>query len=167
MSSQWCEANLFPIKSTKEAIMILRNYPISTERFHPWTGLTQLQRAMNEIFDRFDGRESAGHFPAINISTTEDAMTLTAELPGVTPENIEVSVEGDTFTLKGRRQAEEVGEKDTWHRRERRHGEFTRIVELPYAVDPEKVQATLRHGVLTIHLPRLEAEKPRRITISG
>lgn len=147
--------------------MILRNYPMATERFNPFSGLNHLHRAMSEIFERFDDENRNARFPAINVRANDEAVTVSAELPGVSADQVDVSVEGDTFTLKGRRNDEVAGENDTWHRRERRQGEFTRIVELPYSVDVDKVQATLRNGILTVHLPRLEAEKPRRIAING
>jgi HSP20 family protein len=96
-----------------------------------------------------------------------DKVILTAELPGVTSDEIEMSIEGNTLTLSGERQAEELPEGATYHRRERGCGKFTRVVKLPYQIDPELVEARLVEGVLSIALERAEADKPRKIKVLG
>ena len=144
--------------------MILRtNTP--TRRWDPFASDAPLHRLFNEMFERWDHTLRSESFPAINISTDEEKMLVTAEVPGLRAEEIDIAVEGNTLTLKGERKAPESNEKDTWHRRERRYGTFTRIVELPYSVDSDKVEARLQNGVLHLQLPRAEAERPRRITI--
>ena len=145
--------------------MILRNNQPTLDRWSPLGSESPFHRLFNEMFERFDDGFRAEAFPALNVSTNEEVMTVTAELPGLQAEDFDISVEGNTLTIKGERKAPEPKEEDTWHRRERRYGKFTRIVELPYSVDAEKVEARLSNGLLHLTLPRAEAEKPRRIAI--
>ena len=106
-------------------------------------------------------------YPAMNVWTNEDGAVVTAELPGVEPDNINIAVTGDTLTLKGSRTPEELKEGEQYHRRERGHGQFTRTFQLPFQVEAEKVEANFEKGVLSITLPRAEAEKPRKIAIKA
>ena len=132
--------------------------------------MERLRREMNRLFadwTRGTGARVAPEYPAMNIWTDEDSVVVTAELPGVNPEGIEISVEQDMLTLRGSRQPEEVAEDATYHRRERRCGAFSRAFRLPFQVDAEGVDATFRNGVLHIVLPRAEADKPRKITIKS
>jgi HSP20 family protein len=101
----------------------------------------------------------------MNVWTDADSAVVTAELSGVSLDDIEISVEDDTLTLRGNRQPAELGEGVTYHRRERRYGSFLRSFRLPFRVDAEKVDAIFRNGVLSISLPRAEEDKPRRIAI--
>jgi HSP20 family protein len=101
----------------------------------------------------------------MNVWRNEEGVVITAELPGLKPEDIDISVVGDTLTLTGSRQAEELGENVKYHRRERGSGKFTRTFQLPFGVEADKVEATFEKGLLHIFLPRAEAEKPRKITV--
>jgi HSP20 family protein len=101
----------------------------------------------------------------MNMYAGDDDVIITSELPGVDPSGIELTVSGDTFTIKGSREAQELKSDERWHRRERPHGSFLRTVQLPYNVDSGKVVAEFSKGVLKIVLPRAEAEKPRKIAI--
>jgi len=153
---------------------------LPTTRRSPFgTGFGQLlremdrfQREMNRLFDRFFPRDGGwaietGIYPALNIWEDDDALYVEAELPGMQLEDLEIYVTGDDqLTIKGERKAPQVG-KGTWHRQERTFGSFTRLVTLPVAVDPDRVEAELRNGVLTIKLPKKEEAKPRRITVQA
>jgi HSP20 family protein len=101
----------------------------------------------------------------VNIWTNPEGLVVTAELPGVEPESLEISALGETLTIRGERKPLEAGENTTWHRRERRYGTFTRTIDLPYGIDAESVDASCRNGVLRIALRRPEAEKPRKIEV--
>jgi HSP20 family protein len=101
----------------------------------------------------------------MNVWTNEESAVITAELPGVNSEEIDISVVGDTLTLSGNRQLEELGEGDKYHRRERSYGKFTRTFELPFLVEADKVEAVFEKGVLHISLPRAEADKPKKIAV--
>ena len=90
---------------------------------------------------------------------------LNGNFQEVDPETIELSVVGKSLTLRGARQSEELKEGETYHRRERWEGSFSKTVQLPFTVESDKVNARFTRGVLTVELPRAEAEKPRKIIV--
>jgi HSP20 family protein len=138
--------------------------------FYPWREVERLRREMNRLVADLPSRyrvNMAAGYPAINVWTNEDGAIVSAELPGVNPGDIDISVVNDTFTLKGNRNRDECSEDVRFHRRERGCGGFTRSFQLPFQVEPGKVEATFDKGVLEITLPRAEADKPRKITIKA
>jgi HSP20 family protein len=106
-------------------------------------------------------------FPAVNVWVSGDTALVTTEIPGVDANAIDVSVVGKSLTLRGSRGAEELRENESYHRRERWRGQFTKTIDLPFAVEPGKVEAKFAKGILTITLPRAEAEKPRKISVKA
>ena len=98
----------------------------------------------------------------MNIHTGDDDVIITAEIPGIDPADIDITVTGDTLTIKGTRKAQEVKQEETWHRRERGAGNFSRTVQLPYNVDGNKVQADYVKGVLKIVLPAPRQTSPEK-----
>lgn len=104
-------------------------------------------------------------YPPINVWTSENGVIVRAELPGIAPEDVDISLVNDTLTLRGSRMPEEVREGESRHRQERGFGQFTRSLQLPFGVEADQVQARFSNGVLQITLPRAEAEKPRRISV--
>jgi HSP20 family protein len=136
---------------------------------NPWQDIERMQREMEGLFNSFYGSrprfQTAPSYPAMNVWTNQDGAVLTAELPGVNPENIDISVVGETLTLTGARQPEELQEGEQYHRRERGYGKFTRTFQLPFPVEADKVEAMFEKGVLHISLPRAEADKPKKISI--
>jgi HSP20 family protein len=112
------------------------------------------------------GVEAAPCYPAMNVWTNEDGAITTAELPGFDPDEIEITVEGDTLKVAGSRAPEELGE-GKYHRRERGCGSFTRSFQLPFQVQGDAVEASFERGVLRINLPRAEADKPKKITVKA
>jgi len=132
--------------------------------------MERVRRDMNRLFADWPvraGWSSPQGFPAMNAWTNEDSAVVTAELPGVSIDDIEIAVERDTLTLRGRREPEEMEEGASYHRRERRFGGFNRAFRLPFLVDTAGVKAELKKGLLTIVLPRAEADKPRKIAITS
>jgi len=131
--------------------------------------MDRLQRDMNRLFTNYSPSRlrSAPSYPALNIWTAEDGQFVSAEMPGVRAEDIDISVTGDTLTISGARSIDEVPEGARYLRKERGFGDFSRTIQLPYAVDQKKVEASFKNGVLNITLPRAEAEKPKKITIKG
>lgn len=118
-----------------------------------------------EVRGFFGGNEPGAYFPAVNVwSNTEEAVVL-AEIPGVDPSAFDISVVGKTLTIKGQRPELELKDGEKYLRRERGDGRFNRTIELPFIVEPEKVHAQYKLGVLKIVLPRAEQDKPRKITI--
>jgi HSP20 family protein len=148
-----------------------RNRPLSLfYSQNPWREIDRMQRDMNRLmqsFPSFSGAQVAPSFPAINVWLSEEGAVVTAELPGVKPEDLDISVVGETLTLTGSRQPEELKEGEKYHRRERRFGKFTRTFQLPFMVETDKVEAKFDKGILQVFLPRAEAEKPRKIAVKS
>lgn len=136
----------------------------------PWREMRRLQRDMNRLFsDSFSlagGRIGPG-YPAMNVWTNQDGAVITAELPGVNPEDIDISVVGDTLTLTGSRRLRQPEEGEKYHRRERSFGKFSRTFQLPFHVVADKVEANFKNGVLHVLLPRAEEDKPKKITVKS
>ena len=103
-------------------------------------------------------------FPAVNVWEDNENLFVEAEVPGVKPEDLDVTVVGDELTLKGQR-PEEAETEGAFHRRERGVGSFTRIVRLSSEVDADRVNASLNDGVLLLTLPKAESAKPRKIKV--
>jgi HSP20 family protein len=131
--------------------------------------MDQLQREMNRLFDSTSrGRVvSAPSYPAINIWTNDEGQLITAEMPGVHPEDINIDVTADALSISGERKPDEAAKDANYHRRERGYGAFSRTIQLPFMVDTKKVEADFKNGVLMINLPRAEADKPKKITIKS
>ena len=144
---------------------MFRRYPMPSL----WDEVERLQQEMNRLFsESFPGRLSAvSGFPAINLWSHEDGAVLTAELPGLKVEDLELKTVNDTLTISGSRTSEPPAEGVEVHRQERSFGRFTRTIQLPFVVEAEKVNARYRDGLLTITLPRAESERPRRIAIQA
>ena len=131
-----------------------------------WREMERLQREMNRIMDVAGSTNgSRTTFPAINIWADGENAMITAELPGIAADDLDISVVGDTLTLAGSRTAQENEDEGKAHRRERWHGNFSRTVQLPFRIEAEGVDATYQNGILHVVLPRAEADKPKRITI--
>jgi len=132
----------------------------------PWREMERLRREMNRLLSgHVSGAAVAPGFPAMNVWTNEDGAVVTAELPGADPKDIDISVNNDTLTVTGCRQPQELPEGNTYHRRERGCGRFSRSFQLPFQVEAGKVSAAFERGVLQITLPRAEADKPRKIAV--
>lgn len=135
--------------------------------WEPMDQLRRLQRDMGRaLTDAWRGL-SARVFPAVNIWTGHDDAVVTVELPGVDATKLDLSVVGDTLAISGRREPDHLEEGQAFSRRERDTGDFTRTVQLPFRVEADKVSAHYVNGVLRVTLPRLEADKPKQITIKA
>jgi HSP20 family protein len=142
-------------------------------RFNPFAEVTSLRDQVNRLFDevaptRPTGREGGNgprvYAPLLNLCDTQDALTITLDVPGVDRDAIDVQLAGDTLTIRGERK---------WDRQEGQHylhverpfGAFQRQVTIGYPVQPDRVNATYRDGVLTVTLPKAEELKPRKVQI--
>ena len=121
---------------------------------------------MNNVLSRISGRTSH-EFPPINMWVDADSVTVTSEIPGIDVDDIEISVIGKSLTLRGSRKQDEMKDNESYHRRERWNGQFSKTVELPFNVETDRVDAKFSKGILSIVLPRAEAEKPKRIDIKS
>ena len=132
--------------------------------FDPFAELRRMQGEMNRVFSGFNAT-AARDFPPINIWLGENSVVLTAELPGVTNDDVNLSLQEDVLTLAGKREPKPQEQNVNWQRRERAYGSFSRAVQLPFRVDPDKVQARFSDGILEIEVQRLEADRPKKIEI--
>ena len=110
-------------------------------------------------------RHGARVFPSIIVSATEDRLIVRAEIPGIDPQQLELSVSGDVLSIQGVRLTGQGLEGGWYHRRERESGAFNRAVRLPAEVDGEKTEASYQAGVLTVTVPLRQAAKPRQVPI--
>ncbi|MBI3989595.1 MAG: Hsp20/alpha crystallin family protein [candidate division NC10 bacterium] len=142
----------------------------AVSRWDPFADLFDFRREMDRLMDTFFGRTSTGlaqaaWAPAVDIYETKDALVVKAELPGVKPEEVEISIVGNTLTLKGERKQEAEVNEQGYYRLERSYGSFQRALELPSVVDANTVKATYKDGLLEIKLPKKEGAKPKEIKI--
>jgi HSP20 family protein len=140
------------------------------ERDH-FQELERLQRQMDRLFQNVAGVERyprrVGVYPLVNISEDPDHIFLRAELPGVNPEDLDITIKDQHLVLRGERKISTEEKNVNYHRRERESGFFRRVLRLPAEVDPNKVEAACKDGVLTISLAKPEEVKPRQISVKS
>lgn len=107
----------------------------------------------------------AGGYPPVNVFTGPDDIVVQAELAGVSRDDLDISITGDTLEIKGKKESGADEDKVTYRMRERGSGQFSRTIVLPETVDADRIEARLEAGVLTIRLPKAEAAKPKQITV--
>jgi HSP20 family protein len=149
---------------------------MSVSRWDPFRDLTSIQEEINQMFDRVFGRRETGQrreggltttawAPSVDISERKDAFVVTAEVPGIKPEDIEVTLEDGLLTIKGERRMEEETSDRQYHRVERRYGSFRRSITLPSQVQADAIDASYSEGVLQVVVPKAEEAKPKKITV--
>ena len=136
----------------------------------PFGDIAALQRDMGELVNRTLGPAGVRDggtalVPPIDAYRTEDAVVIHMELPGFTPDDVEIEVQDGVLTVSGQRARTADVEDDAWLRRERPVGEFTRSFTLPEGVDPEQIRADFAHGLLELRVPHPEERKPHRVAI--
>lgn len=152
--------------------MIYRGlYNVPTMSFR--NAFEQLNR-MRRQFDQFlgddigarFGQHGAGVFPQINMTEDAEKFYIRAELPGVKTDDLEMQATAKSLSIAGERKIKTENEGVRYHRRERESGKFSRIITLPMEIEPDRIEAKMQDGVLTIHVPKSAAVKPRQITIN-
>jgi HSP20 family protein len=149
---------------------------MSVMRWDPFRDLTSIQDEINQMFDRVFGRRTAGAgreggpsavnwAPAVDISERKDAYVVTAEVPGVKPEELQVTLEDGLLTIQGERRMEEESSDRQYHRVERRYGAFRRSITLPSQVQADAIKASYSDGVLQVVVPKAESAKPKKIEV--
>jgi HSP20 family protein len=134
----------------------------------PFDALFQFQQALDSFRTSGwlgAGPSAGGAYPPLNVFRQGDDIVLIAEVPGVRKEDLQVQVKGNTIRLSGRKGVQ-YGERSSLHRRERLAGNFDRAVTLPVEIDPDRVRAECRDGILALYLPRAERDKPKSIAIN-
>ncbi len=151
---------------------------MSLSNYEPWSLLDRFQQQLNRMGyadqplatngDNDASNIVTSHWrPAVDIKEEADRFLITADLPGVDPKNIEITMENGVLTIKGERTSEATEEKEGYKRVERVSGTFYRRFSLPDSADAERIQATGKDGVLTVSLPKHEKVQPRRIEVKG
>jgi len=134
------------------------------------SGISVFENEMNRLFDHVFGKRiqtsQAEGFPAVNIFQDSDNLYLTAELPGMNPEEIHLVIKHDTIHLQGERRIEPEGGNGRYHRREREGGQFSRTLRFPVRINARKVSARMKHGILEVVLPKVEENRFQKIKIS-
>jgi HSP20 family protein len=133
-----------------------------------------LRETMDRLFDRGFSRpwrlvtweNGEGAFP-VDLSETEEEVIVKASLPGVKNEDLQISVTGDTLTIKGETQSDQEDKGHSFYRRERRFGTFQRSFALPAKVDADQADASFENGVLTLHLPKIPEVRPKTIEVKA
>jgi HSP20 family protein len=119
-----------------------------------------------ETGPRFRRHASSGWGLAVDVAENEDGYVVKATVPGITPDDLEITLEDDLLTIKGEIKESEEISKEQYHVRERRYGAFSRNVRFPVAVNADEIHASYEHGILTLEVPKAEEVKPKRISIS-
>ena len=142
----------------------------------PLRALTEMQREMNQLFSRFFGEgeqvgnqwlsQSASFVPRIESAVREQTLYVKADLPGIDPKDVEVTVEGNQLTLRGERKAEQEGSEGGYGHREVQYGSFVRSFTIPEGVKAEEIQAQYRNGVLELAIPLPAAMQPKKVNIA-
>lgn len=136
--------------------------------FAPWRDLEDLENRLMRLTGDFDDGETVAAWrPAVDLTESEEEYRLTAELPGMSADDIEVEVREGDLILHGEKEIKEEKEEEDYHVTERSYGEFYRRFTLPSSVDAERIRAEMDDGVLTVRLPKTEKESGRKIQISG
>lgn len=140
-------------------------------RWNPATAYLANREPFFRLFDSFfngdvQGEETRSWVPPVDIQETPEAYVFHAELPGLTKENIHITLENNILRISGERKLEKDVKKENFHRIERTYGTFARTFTLPTQVDNERVQAAFENGILRVDVPKAEQARPRKIEIS-
>jgi HSP20 family protein len=142
-------------------------------RWRPFRDLMSVQDEMNGLFDDFFGRPvvrrdwtEAAWCPCVDVSETKDSVIINTEIPGMSKDDVKVSIQDNVMTLSGEKKQEKEEKDANYHRMERSYGSFSRSFTLPTSVKADKVKAAYKDGILRITLPKSEEVKPKQIPIT-
>lgn len=142
-------------------------------RWDPYREMLNLRQTMDRMFEdtflwpaRSQYEMSGGNLP-LDIYQTKNDVVVKAALPGLKPEEVDISLSGETLTIKGEHREEKETKEADYIRREHRYGSFSRTVTIPVAIQSDKAQATFDNGILTLTLPKAEAVKPKQIKVKA
>lgn len=146
---------------------------MSLMRWRPTRDLTGIREDMNRLFDSFfsglpeqrRGLLEGEWAPSIDIAETDEDIVVTAELPGVKQEEVDITIADGVLTLKGEKKEEKEVKEKNYHRIERTYGSFQRSISLPTGTEAGKAKATYKDGILRITIPKVEEAKPKQIKI--
>ena len=144
--------------------MLARVYRDPMDSFRGFRG--ELDRIFNTNAEAYTDT-ATDWVPSVDIKECKDAYEVSADVPGVEPKDIDISLEDGVLTVKGERRAETKDERDSYTRTERNYGSFYRRFTLPDTADAEKISAKTEHGVLKLHIPKKEKALPKKISVEG
>jgi len=142
-------------------------------QWEPLSELGTIQTEMNRLFNTFFenptgvGNGARRWLPAMDLVETDDDFVLRADLPGMSEDDVTIELQGTVLTLSGERKSEHDGDGTGFYRLERGWGQFTRSLTVPEGIDPEGITARFDRGILELHIPKPEQQKPRRISIAA
>jgi HSP20 family protein len=139
---------------------------LTQRMWDPWHELGRIQHELNRVFNSRPAPMSA-NAPPVNIWRGEAGVLVTLELPGIDPEQLDITVHDDTVTVRGHRPEQPVPEKAQFHRNERPTGPFSRTLQLPFRLDAEGTSANYEKGILVLSLKQLQEERPKKISIKA
>jgi HSP20 family protein len=140
--------------------------------WRPFRELERMRREMDRLWDSFfEGKpsrkvEEVGEWlPTLDVSETKNDLVVRAEIPGIDPKDIDISLTNDILTIKGERKQEKEEKEENYHLIERNYGSFTRTIRLPREVQSERISASYKNGILKVTLPKSEEAKKKEIKI--
>ena len=149
--------------------MILKRFTNLPKWTDPFEDVNRFRQIMNAWNDDFYLRQSsephAGVFPLLNVLSTTDNYIVRAELPGIKAEELDITVSGNNLTITGERKIPPENHNAKYHRKEREAGKFSRAVTLPGPLDSNKVEASLKNGILKVVISKAEEAKPKKISV--
>jgi HSP20 family protein len=146
---------------------------MSLMRWRPTRDLVSIREEMNRLFDSFfsaiperrRGLLEGEWVPSVDVAETDEGIVVTAELPGIKQEEVDISIADNVLTLKGEKKEEKEVKEKNYHRVERSYGSFQRSISLPTGVEAGKAKATYKDGILRVTVPKVEEAKPKQIKI--
>jgi len=141
-------------------------------RWDPFKEMMNLRSAFDRMFDNAlvgvaDFESSSNWGLALDVAETNDEYIVKASIPGINPDDLDISYTANSLTIRGETKEEREVEEAKYHMRERRYGSFARSITIPSTVNADKIEANYDKGILTLHLPKAEESKPKRIEIKS
>lgn len=141
-------------------------------RWDPYREMRTMRELTDRMMDRFfEGTvgdwQTSNWGLALDVAEDEDEFVVKASVPGINPDDLDITVTKNTLMIKGEVKQEEEKEEERYHLRERRFGRFARSITLPTSVDADEIEANYENGVLILHLPKTEEMKPKRISVKS
>jgi len=141
-------------------------------RWNPYRELNYMRRMVDRVYDenlaqRWNDAERAASPLALDVKESDEAYVVKATLPGIDPQDVEITYNNKTLTIQGELKSEEEQENERYHMRERYSGKFYRQLRLPIPVNDDAIDAKYEHGILTLTLPKSEELKPKKIVVQA
>lgn len=140
---------------------------MSMIRYQPWGVMEQMRREMDRMMGEENAATASDWVPAVDIKEDKGCFTITADIPGIAPKDIDIHAENGMLTIQGERENEKKEQREGYKRIERSYGNFFRRFTLPDSADTDQISAKGENGVLTITIPKRAEIQPRKIAVDG